>query len=213
MNTRTWSTVLSVTALSATLLAPSITHAEVGGTVTKVAPISIQTDENDSAEQTTQTIIRDGKVETVDVTPTDEDLALDEALKNDVATATNDDTANKEESKADAKTTSSNNKKSDSGQSKGESDDMIHFTKTNDKIEVHGKSWSAKSVSDVYETLKEQGVNLNNLENGEYYIIDWGDTLQAISDATNVPVVKLAKDNGIRNIDKIYAGTKILIKK
>lgn len=205
---------MGATALSTALLAPNTTHAEVGGTVTKVAPISAQVDE-DNEDQTSQTVIRNGKVETVDVTKSDEDKALEKAL--DEETSTNDSTnqTTDDTTKSDAKqntTEPPSTEKTSEKQTTG-AGNTIHFSKTNDKIEVYSENWSAKSFADVYTSLQEQGVDLNNLENGEYYIIEWGDTLNTISDVTRVPVLKLAKDNNIINIDKIYAGTKILIKK
>ena len=209
---------MGATALSTALLAPNTTHAEVGGTVTKVAPISAQVDE-DNEDQTSQTVIRNGKIETVDVTKSDEDKALEKALDDETSTNNSTDQTTTpttdDATKSDAKqntTEPSSTEKASEKQTVG-AGNTIHFSKTNDKIEVYSENWSAKSFADVYTSLQEQGVDLNNLENGEYYIIEWGDTLNTISDVTRVPVLKLAKDNNIINIDKIYAGTKILIKK
>lgn len=212
MSKRKWATIMGATALSTALLAPSATHAEVGGTVTKVAPVSAQVDEEND-EQTSQTIIRNGKVETVDVTKSDEDKALEEALDDEnVAKESTTNKTTNDATKTDTKQDTSSNKNASEKQP-NEADNTLHFSKTNDKIEVYGGKWSAKSFADVYTSLQEQGIDLNNLENGEYYIIEWGDTLSTISDVTRVPVLKLAKDNNIANVDKIYAGTKILIKK
>lgn len=51
---------------------------------------------------------------------------------------------------------------------------------------------------------------MNNL-NGATYVIQWGDTLSGISAATGISVRKLAYDNGIRNIDLIYAGDTLIL--
>lgn len=44
---------------------------------------------------------------------------------------------------------------------------------------------------------------------GNEYTIVWGDTLSAISQATNITVQKLADVNKIANVDLIYAGNKL----
>ncbi|EPH62570.1 LysM domain protein [Enterococcus casseliflavus 14-MB-W-14] len=44
---------------------------------------------------------------------------------------------------------------------------------------------------------------------GNKYTIVWGDTLSAISEATNITVEKLAEWNSISNVDLIFAGNKI----
>lgn len=44
---------------------------------------------------------------------------------------------------------------------------------------------------------------------GNEYTIVWGDTLSAISQATNITVQKLADMNKIANVDLIYAGNKL----
>ncbi|MBE9855091.1 LysM peptidoglycan-binding domain-containing protein [Enterococcus faecalis] len=46
--------------------------------------------------------------------------------------------------------------------------------------------------------------------NGNEYTIVWGDTLSAISQATNITVQKLADMNKIANVDLIYAGNKLV---
>lgn len=45
---------------------------------------------------------------------------------------------------------------------------------------------------------------------GKEYIIVWGDTLSAISEATNITVERLAQWNNISNIDLIFAGNKLV---
>ena len=45
---------------------------------------------------------------------------------------------------------------------------------------------------------------------GNEYTIVWGDTLSAISKATNITIERLAQWNNIYNIDLIYAGNKLL---
>lgn len=45
---------------------------------------------------------------------------------------------------------------------------------------------------------------------GKEYTIVWGDTLSAISEATNITVERLAQWNNISNIDLIFAGNKLV---
>ena len=47
--------------------------------------------------------------------------------------------------------------------------------------------------------------------NGQQYVIQWGDTLWGISQATGISVEKLAYDNNIQNIDLIYAGDVLIL--
>ncbi len=45
---------------------------------------------------------------------------------------------------------------------------------------------------------------------GNEYLIKWGDTLSAISEATNISVNRLAEINEIENVDLIFAGNKLV---
>ncbi|MHB2040597.1 LysM peptidoglycan-binding domain-containing protein [Aerococcus mictus] len=61
--------------------------------------------------------------------------------------------------------------------------------------------WVANTVEEIQATIeKQKGQNLDE------YIIQWGDTLWAISQASGIPIDELVAINGIQNADLIYAG-------
>ncbi|AEA01894.1 SCP-like protein [Aerococcus sp. Group 1] len=63
------------------------------------------------------------------------------------------------------------------------------------------QEWVANTVEEVKVTIEAQkGQNLDE------YIIQWGDTLWAISQASGIPIDELVAINGIQNADLIYAG-------
>lgn len=59
--------------------------------------------------------------------------------------------------------------------------------------------WTPRSVEQIKADI-----------NGKEYTIVWGDTLSAISEATNITVERLAQWNNISNIDLIFAGNKLV---
>lgn len=59
--------------------------------------------------------------------------------------------------------------------------------------------WTPRSVEQIKADITEK----------EYTIV-WGDTLSAISEATNITVERLAQWNNISNIDLIFAGNKLV---
>lgn len=72
---------------------------------------------------------------------------------------------------------------------------------------VHAAEWVARSVEQIKQDLvvNEKGV--------QEYTVKWGDTLYALSKATNIPVEKLAEINNIQNINLIEVGTKFVFDK
>ena len=58
----------------------------------------------------------------------------------------------------------------------------------------------------IARTAKQIKAEINKNE----YLIKWGDTLSAISEATNISVVRLAEINQIKNVDLIFAGNKLV---
>ncbi|HFC9135096.1 TPA: LysM peptidoglycan-binding domain-containing protein [Enterococcus faecium] len=64
---------------------------------------------------------------------------------------------------------------------------------------VDAAEWTPRTVEQIKADM-----------NGNEYTIVWGDTLSAISQATNITVQKLADMNKIANIDLIYAGNKLV---
>lgn len=68
-----------------------------------------------------------------------------------------------------------------------------------DTANASEQPWVARTVDQVKA----------DITSNEYTIV-WGDTLSAISGATNITVEKLAEWNSISNIDLIYAGNKLV---
>ncbi|MBO1116990.1 LysM peptidoglycan-binding domain-containing protein [Enterococcus hirae] len=64
---------------------------------------------------------------------------------------------------------------------------------------VNAEEWTPRTVEQIKADM-----------NGNEYTIVWGDTLSAISQATNISVQKLADMNKIANVDLIYAGNKLV---
>ncbi|HHJ5066892.1 TPA: LysM peptidoglycan-binding domain-containing protein [Enterococcus hirae] len=64
---------------------------------------------------------------------------------------------------------------------------------------VNAEEWIPRTVEQIKADM-----------NGNEYTIVWGDTLSAISQATNISVQKLADMNKIANVDLIYAGNKLV---
>lgn len=64
---------------------------------------------------------------------------------------------------------------------------------------AENKVWTPRSAEQIKAEIK-----------GNEYTIVWGDTLSAISQATNITVQKLADMNKIANVDLIYAGNKLV---
>ncbi|MGT2948268.1 LysM peptidoglycan-binding domain-containing protein [Streptococcus devriesei] len=71
-------------------------------------------------------------------------------------------------------------------------------------------NWVASTPDQISSNISSQNINLNHL-NGERYIIQWGDTLWGISQATGISIQKLAYDNNIANVDLIYAGDVLIL--
>ena len=68
----------------------------------------------------------------------------------------------------------------------------------------------ANTSQEISNNLSSQHIDVNNLH-GDQYVIQWGDTLSGISNATGISVAKLAYDNRIQNIDLIYAGDVLVL--
>lgn len=71
-------------------------------------------------------------------------------------------------------------------------------------------NWVANTTEDISNNISAQHIDTNNLH-GNKYVIQWGDTLSGISDATGISMAKLAYDNNIQNIDLIYAGDTLVL--
>ena len=71
-------------------------------------------------------------------------------------------------------------------------------------------NWIASTPEQITNNLTTQNINPKQL-NGQQYVIQWGDTLWGISQATGISVEKLANDNNIQNIDLIYAGDVLIL--
>lgn len=95
------------------------------------------------------------------------------------------------------------------GFARAKSGQKTYIEKNGNQIRV----WSANSKEQVYTQLSQQGIDVGQLSNGKYYIVQWGDTLSAISEATNIEVHKIASDNAIQNIDLIFEGQSLFLRK
>ena len=71
-------------------------------------------------------------------------------------------------------------------------------------------NWIASTPEQITNNLTTQNINPKQL-NGQQYVIQWGDTLWGISQATGISVEKLAYDNNIQNIVLIYAGDVLIL--
>ena len=69
-------------------------------------------------------------------------------------------------------------------------------------LTVNAAEWKARTVDQIKADIAKT--------NGKEYTIVWGDTLSAISGATNITVQKLADMNKIANVDLIYAGNTLV---
>lgn len=70
----------------------------------------------------------------------------------------------------------------------------------------------ASTPEQISSNISGQNIDVNNL-NGQRYVIQWGDTLWGISQATGISVDKLAYDNNIPNADLICAGNVLILNK
>lgn len=71
---------------------------------------------------------------------------------------------------------------------------------------------SFKDYPSIMKTKKLNGFNNANNATSKTYIIQPGDTLSGIAKKFNTTVEKIAKDNNIKDINKIYAGQSLIIK-
>ena len=73
-------------------------------------------------------------------------------------------------------------------------------------------NWIASTPQQITNNLTTQNINPQQLD-GQQYVIQWGDTLWGISQATGISIEKLAYDNKIQNIDLIIAGDVLILKR
>ena len=71
-------------------------------------------------------------------------------------------------------------------------------------------NWVANTSQQIHSNMQAQHIDTNNLHNSRY-VIQWGDTLSGISQATGISINKLAYDNHIQNIDLIFAGDVLIL--
>lgn len=75
----------------------------------------------------------------------------------------------------------------------------VFANQTNASASEAQNGWTANSVAQVSQAVQQSA--------GNDYLIRYGDTLWALSQATNSSITHLAQTNGIANPDLIYAGT------
>ena len=73
-------------------------------------------------------------------------------------------------------------------------------------------NWIASTPQQITNNLTTQNINPQQLD-GQQYVIQWGDTLWGISQTTGISIEKLAYDNNIQNIDLIFAGDVLILKR
>ena len=73
-------------------------------------------------------------------------------------------------------------------------------------------NWIASTPEQITNNLTTQNINPQQLD-GQQYVIQWGDTLWGISQATGISIEKLVYDNNIQNIDLIFAGDVLILKR
>ena len=73
-------------------------------------------------------------------------------------------------------------------------------------------NWIASTPEQITNNLTTQNINPQQLD-GQQYVIQWGDTLWGISQATGISIEKLAYDNNIQNIDLIFVGDVLILKR
>ena len=73
-------------------------------------------------------------------------------------------------------------------------------------------NWIASTPEQITNNLTTQNINPQQLD-GQQYVIQWGDTLWGNSQATGISIEKLAYDNNIQNIDLIFAGDVLILKR
>lgn len=73
-----------------------------------------------------------------------------------------------------------------------------------------GGVFASEQVAKAEEWAPRSVEQIKNDITGNEYTIVWGDTLSAISQATNISVEKLASWNSISNVDLIFAGNKLV---
>ena len=73
-------------------------------------------------------------------------------------------------------------------------------------------NWIASTPEQITNNLTTQNINPQQLD-GQQYVIQWGDTLWGISQATGISIEKLAYDNNIQNINLIFAGDVLILKR
>ena len=73
-------------------------------------------------------------------------------------------------------------------------------------------NWIASTPEQITNNLTTQNIIPQQLD-GQQYVIQWGDTLWGISQATGISIEKLAYDNNIQNIDLIFAGDVLILKR
>ena len=73
-------------------------------------------------------------------------------------------------------------------------------------------NWIASTPQQITNNLITQNINPQQLD-GQKYVIQWGDTLWGISQATGISIEKLAYNNNIQNIDLIFADDVLILKR
>lgn len=96
-----------------------------------------------------------------------------------------------------------------------QADEFYQYQSTAQAADI--TNWIARTPEQIKQQMQSQNIQVDSsgvvATDGQTYVIQWGDTMWGISQATGIPIAKLAYDNNIQNVDLIYAGDTLILKK
>lgn len=99
-----------------------------------------------------------------------------------------------------------------------QADEFYQYQSTAQAADI--TNWIASSPEQIKQNMQNQNIRVDQSgtvvdsgQDGQIYVIQWGDTLWGISQATGISIAKLAYDNNIQNVDLIYAGDTLILKR
>ncbi|WP_303977107.1 LysM peptidoglycan-binding domain-containing protein [Streptococcus danieliae] len=96
-----------------------------------------------------------------------------------------------------------------------QADEFYQYQSTAQAADI--TNWIARTPEQIKQQIQSQNIQVDSsgavATDGQTYVIQWGDTMWGISQATGIPIAKLAYDNNIQNVDLIYAGDTLILKK
>ncbi|NYS49273.1 LysM peptidoglycan-binding domain-containing protein [Streptococcus danieliae] len=96
-----------------------------------------------------------------------------------------------------------------------QADEFYQYQSTAQAADI--TNWIARTPEQIKQQMQSQNIQVDSsgavATDGQTYVIQWGDTMWGISQATGIPIAKLAYDNNIQNVDLIYAGDTLILKR